>query len=166
MALSPPLPNPFPRDLPEAELRRLVAQFAPDPLNDADGCPMEKFKQAASAEQSCLIDPYHLNPEPYFKWVAEPTLREVSIAARNNNATVRRTFETTERHLGLNRAELKRVRWLEYEKLEETKKLYEATEPPVKDMVKQLLKLAMSNKAPFAAMARYFVCDEWQLDVD
>jgi len=92
MELHPPLPTPFPADATKADLENIVKMFAPDPLNDADGYPMAKFIRAVTKEKAGLVYPYMFDPEPLFKWEAEPVLKEVSLAPRNGRVTTRRIF--------------------------------------------------------------------------
>ena len=167
LKLKPPFPEPFPANATTAEIRAIMLTFAPDPLVDTVEYPMAKFLERAVKEKAALIDPYLVDPEPFFKWEADNVQKEVYIRPKNNTVKVKRTFKAVEEDLGLNREELRRVRWVTFKNLEAMKSVYEAIAPgePVREMVKDVIKLAISNEAPFAGMARYFVNKEWQLNL-
>lgn len=167
LRLKPPFPEPFPTNATPEKLRTIMLTFAPDPLADTVEYPMAKFLERATKEKAALIDPYVFDPEPFFKWEADNVQKEVYIRPRNNTVKVKRTFKAVEEDLGLNREELRRVRWVTFRFLEGCKIAYESFDPgdPVRETFKELIKLAISNEAPFAGMARYFVNKEWQLDL-
>jgi hypothetical protein len=165
MQLDPPLPNPLPRGLSDETFLTIAAGLAPDPLYDGDSYPMTKFLQTALREQPGLIDPYTVDPEPFFKWVADPVLKEVYIRPRHKTVSARRAYEATEKYLGLNRVELLRVRWTIYQIAETLKDALQSNrlEAPLRDKINAQLRCMMSGNAPFAGMVRYFVKDEWKL---
>lgn len=167
LELVPPFPDPFPSNLTDADLQKMAAMFAPDPLNDAEGFPMADFTRAVLKEKAGLIDPYLINPEPLFKWVAEPVQKEVYMRARDNKAATERAFAAVDEFLGLNRVELVRIRWTIYEPLETFKEtlLSGQIQEPLLGRIKQQMREMTSANAPFAGMARYFVNEEWKLDL-
>ena len=167
LELDPPFPDPFPANATPQKLRAIMLTFAPDPLVDTTEYSMAKFLERATKEKAALPDPYVIDPEPFFKWEVDNVNKEVYICPKNNTAKVKRTFKAVEEDLGLNREELRRVRWVTFKNLEAMKSVYEAIDPaePVRETVKKVIKLAISNEAPFAGMARYFVKKEWQLDL-
>lgn len=167
MGLVPPFPDPFPPNLTEVDLRLMAARFAPDPLTDTEGFPMEDFTKAASMEKAGLIDPYTIDPEPFFKWVAEPVQKEVYIQPRAKNGAPAQAFSAVNEFLGLNRVELVRVRWTVYEPLETFKEelLSGQIQEPLLGKIKQQIRETTSASAPFAGMTRYFVNNVWKLDL-
>jgi hypothetical protein len=167
MQLTPPLPAPFPNNLTNDDLSKIAAMFAPDPLNDAEGYPMTNFRQAALNEEAGLVDPYLEDPEPYFKWEADSVLKEVSIKAQDNTTRAKRAYEAVDKYYGLNREELKRLRWKTYEILETMKDALlefesQGTNVALRNQIKDQIKKMMAASSPFAGMARYFV-GEWNL---
>jgi uncharacterized protein (TIGR02646 family) len=166
--LDPPFPASFAPEVTEAELRALAAQFAPDPLTDSEGQPMAKFLAASRKEKAGLPDPYQLDPEPLFKWVADPVNKEVTLKARNSTVASKRALAACEQFLGLNREELRRVRWETYRKLEIFKKTFEANQldDALRADIQAVLQEMMANQAPFAGMVRYFVREVWRLNLN
>lgn len=164
--LDPALPDPFPPLAPAAQLETVARSLCPDPLDDAAGYPIARFLRALRREKPALIDPYSLDPEPFFKWVVDATNGEVAIAPRNNRAAVKRTFEAVEQYLGLNREELRRARWKTYEYLYTFQLGMQAGIPAtLRERSKQMVRDMMADDAEFAGMVRYFVNVEWQLDL-
>ncbi len=167
--LAPPqnLPANEPVDAEKALIAHLLF---PDPLNDTDGFPYADFKSACEQEKPHLIDPYMFDPEPFFKWeVLEvgTELRELRIAARNETQECQNAFRAAKEDLGLNRETLCKQRYREYKKLETFKLVFESAKTPqqIRDSVKLELQNMISDEAPYAAMARYFVKDVWSLNL-
>lgn len=148
-------------------LRTAVERFTPDPLNDAEGLAIADFLQALTDEEAHLPDPYVVDPEPFFKWEADRVQKRVSIAPRSNAVAVQKTFEAVRDFYGLNRDTLQSSRWAIYAPLETFRTvllsglLDAATEQVVVDMIKKM----MGRDAEFAGMVRYFVRDEWGMQL-
>lgn len=163
------LEKPLPAKMTEAEILALAPFLAPDPLNDAEGFPLSKFTKAATKEKAGLVDPYMVDPEPLFKWVADPVLKEVKIAARNNGAAAQRAFKAVEKFLGLNRPELLGVRWKTYKTLLTFKRSLLSAElgddDELRDEIIEQVKEMMSRESPFAGMVRYFVKVQWKAEL-
>lgn len=161
MALDPPLPP----AMTDAEIAALAPRLTPDPLDDAEGLPARDFAALAGRELCGLVDPYTTDPEPLFKWVADPVLKEVALAPRNNTAAARRAFRAAEEALGLNRQELKGERWKVYRTLETFKKALLSTQlaadAALAGEIEAQVREMLSDGSEFAGMARYFVRVEW-----
>jgi hypothetical protein len=164
------LETPLPALMTEAEILALAPFLAPDPLNDAEGHPMSKFITAVKKEKAGLVDPYMVDPEPLFKWVAEPVLKEVRLAARNNTVAAKRAFRAVDEFLGLNRPELVGLRWKTFKTLETFKRSLLSpainTDPELRDEIVSQIKEMMSNTAQFAGMARHFIRREWNDELE
>lgn len=152
----------------ETQWRASAALISPDPLNDGEGQPMKGFEAALKREKGALPNPYLINPEPLFKWEADPVNKEVLLRARNQTPASQRALAAAEKVLGLNREELRRLRWREYEKLETFKQSFLAPQisAALHAQIKNMLQAMTDASAPFAGMARYFVKVEWQLNLN
>jgi hypothetical protein len=168
LALDPPLPNPFPNNLTDVQLREMAARFAPDPFNDGEGFPMARFVAAVEAEQAGLLDPYTFDPETIFAWEADPVLKEVRAAPRDQVSATTRVFADMVRLLGLNREELLRERWNRFSILDRVRIALEddGLSTPARDSLVSVVRDMTRPDAPYAGMVRYFVRVAWQLDVD
>ena len=156
--LAPPvIPEPF-------DAAALAGTLTPDPL---DAVAIDDFRRRAALEQAHLPDPYVVDPEPLFKWVAFPVLREVEIRARNGSDVSRRAFAAAVEFLGLNRDELKRRRYLVYEgaaalvQVLRTPNLPPAALTPAEDQLRRMT----GADSEYAGMIRYFVTEEWRIDL-
>jgi hypothetical protein len=167
LQVDPPLPDSFPPDVTEQQLTDIAAKLAPDPLNDGEGYPMARFGAAADAERAGLPDAYRQDPEALFKWVADPVLKEVAVAARNRRAATRRAFRAVEQYFGLNREELRRARWQTYRAVEVARRALQAPglDDAARTEIKAVVREMLAPDWPFAAMVRYFVREAWHLDV-
>lgn len=155
-------------DLPDASvvddaLRDAVKKFTPDPLTDSEGMPLAGFLQALADEEAHLPDPYTVDPEPLFKWEVDSVQKEVSIAPRDSSTAVRQAFEAVRDFYGLNREELRRVRWTVYETLDTFRAVLQAgvLPPATEQKVVDVIKKMVERDAEFAGMVRYFVRNQW-----
>lgn len=165
MAVAPPLPAAMTDEQVAARAPRLT----PDPLNDAEGFPAADFATLSGKEKCGLLDPYTTDPEPLFKWVADPVLKQVALAPRNNTAAATRAFKAAEDALGLNRPELKGERWKTYKTLVTFKKsLLSAKviqDEELAEEIEEQIREMLSAAAEFAGMSRYFVRVEWAAEL-
>jgi hypothetical protein len=142
---------------PKSKLESLAAKFGPDPVDDTAGMPLAQFQTAARKERALLIDPYLFNPEEYFAWEVDPDLKEVRIKAATRTGA-RQVLQTAERHLGLNREELQKIRYRVYEKLETYRDvLHDKPSKSLRTRVESQICSMISNEAEFAGMSRFFV---------
>jgi 5-methylcytosine-specific restriction endonuclease McrA len=161
-----PLDPPLPARRTVAALRARAKLLAPDPLDDAAGQPRATFLAACAVEQPDLVDPYVVDPATIFRWEADDVLREVRIAPREGPAA-QRACAAAERFLGLNREELRRLRYQTFATLD-TFRLAVQTEllpAALRERVREQLRSMLADDAPFAGMARFFVREVWQLEV-
>ena len=150
---APVVPDP-PTD---AELAALARSLSPDPL---DQQAVDEYIAACLAEQPGIPDPYVVDPEPLFAWVADDNLREVEIRARDDTPESQQAFSAVVAALGLNRQELKGARYFHYRLLQLpilTLKTNQTAE--ARRVAEETLREQMGPHAPFAGMARYFVRD-------
>ena len=117
-----------------------------------------------------LIDPYVEDPEELYGWEADSVLKEVRVTARTNRIRAARALRAAEEDLGLNREELRRRRWQNYDVLKTLADVIRklaathATEPRV--AAADQIRAMMAPDREYAGMARYFVRVEGQLDIN
>lgn len=157
---APALPAALPLD--PAVLARLTAGLCPDPAAVTDEQVMQHF----AVEDADLVHPYLDDPERYFAWKAIPDTQEVLVVPRTTSVRARRAVQAAEDVLGLNREELRRLRWIAYEELETLALALQ--EGNFTDARKQTLLLRLRRHArsdrPFAAMRRFYLKDWGLLD--
>lgn len=151
----------MPASIPPAQRRAFAQAMAPDGTAGA----FKAYRKVTAREAAGLPDPYVEDPEPLFKWVpGSPALREVRIAPASTSTRAVSAFNAVEKYFGLNREELLRARWHEYEILEGLKQICEALPPPQKtSLSKQVFAKALSDNMPFLGMKRYFLRKVWKL---
>lgn len=152
----------------ETQKNILAPALFPDPLEDSEGLPFADFKTACETEKSFLIDPYIFNPEDFFAWEADEVLKEVKLIPRKNTVEFNNIVKTAEDCLGLNREELRILRWKTFEILETFKETLSETQisENLRARTKAMIKTMTNPDAIFSGMCRYFVRDMWKLNLD
>lgn len=142
----------------DPEISTMAGNLAPDPLNDAEGLPMLDFITHHNTENPNLLNPYFINPETYFAWSADDNLREVSLIPVNNMPNAPRYVDAANRYYGLNRVELKRMRYARYSFYITLKRTLEelAISVNLTNRIRLQIQEMQADNAPFAAMIRYF----------
>jgi hypothetical protein len=136
--------------------------LGPDPL---DAQAVAAFVALCRAERGGIPDPYHEDPETIFAWFADPVLKEVEIRPRNAKAETKRRFAAADTCLGLNRDELKRVRFTIYRPAAVIARsvLTGLLDPASQAEAEDELRAMMAGEHQFAGMLRYFVREVWQV---
>jgi uncharacterized protein (TIGR02646 family) len=121
-----------------------------------------EFATATKKELAGMVDPYVVDPDPLFKWIADDVLKEVEVRAASNKVAAKRAFAAANQYFGLNREELKRWRWKTYANLVTFKDALLALEaananPALQGQIRNQIKDMMKVDAPYAGMVRYFV---------
>jgi hypothetical protein len=159
----------------DTSLEKLVGTCTPDPLGRGKGLTMKAFRAVCQAEQPRLLDPYLIDPEPFFKWIANPAGTEpdgtthwhVEVAPRNNRPRARLVFDAARDYYGLNRESLQDLRGRIYAHLLHLKQILETidriAQPVAWNETVGGLKGMTSARSPYTGMVRYFVYDEWKL---
>ncbi len=149
-------------------LAKLLDAFAttlsPDPV-DSKASAHRAFVKAATAERADLIDPYREDPEALFAWEADDTLKEVSLIPRTKKGRGPVIVAAAVKHFGLNREELRRLRWRTLNTVRVLAATIPALPAPERASVCQEIEALMADAAPFAGMVRYFVRDVWQIEL-
>ena len=139
----------------------------PDPLHEAEGMNQQDFHANCRGELAHLPDVYRDDPELLFGWVADAVKKEVRLVPRSASPVSTRAATAAEEILGLNRAELKGLRWTVYEDLEIFRNVLTELDSsvPLARQVREKIRTMMDNSGEFAGMVRYFVRDAWNLNL-
>lgn len=149
----------------EVAAREHARLMTPDPRDRATGgMPFDEFLRSAIKEKPFLVDPYVEDPEDLYGWEADPLLKEVRVTARTKRIRATRAICAAEYDLGLNREELRRRRWHNYEVLRTLADVIERC-PAAKTAAAAQIRAMMAPDREYAAMTRYFVRVEWRLNV-
>ncbi|PND37957.1 hypothetical protein C1O66_10740 [Paucibacter aquatile] len=150
---APGLPPVLPTD--PVKLAKLVASLCPDPA----ACTDTQVKGLFSVEKADLVHPYVEDPERYFGWKVIPATEEVWLVPKTSSAQAKRATKAAENVLGLNRTELLRLRWNDYDELETLALALQEgnfSDAKKQNLLNRIRRLAGSDR-PFAAMRRHFL---------
>ena len=143
-----------------AALAALAGTLTPDGVNTTLG--HAEFATATKKELAGLVDPYVIDPDPLFKWVADDALKEVEIRAASSKVAAKRAFAAVDKYYGLNREELKRWRWKTYSTLATFKDSLQAlaaanVNPALQTQIRNQIQAMTQLDAPYAGVVGYFV---------
>lgn len=143
----------------DLEIDQLVGNISPDPIDIELNYTLQKYIDEHRAEDAHLINPYFDDPAIYFKYEADDTTKEVTIVPKQPKYAAH--VKAAEEFYGINRIELKNVRYSVFTKFRVIKKMYnkltvDGTDESLKREVKEQLDDMISNKYLFAGMNRYF----------
>ncbi|QJR15904.1 hypothetical protein [Usitatibacter palustris] len=142
-----------------ADLNPLAKKLCLDPLASTDVAVAAYY----ATESAFIVNPYIEDPEKLLEWSVDDVNKEVLLKA-GPTQRAQEAFASAVEFLGLNREELKRVRYPTYEAFRTFRDvlLEPSVSQPVKDMVRTQMKTMVAGNLPFTGMLRYFV-KEWGL---
>lgn len=151
--LTPPGPLPATRPA-KAKLAPLAAQLCPDPATSGKTA----LRALWGGEKAELPHPYLDLPETLLAWKADEVNQEVSLVSVPGSSTSKITVQACEKVLGLNREDLRRLRYPQYDRISAyALALQESGTEAVRQRAKANLLAAARDDQPFAAMTRYFL---------
>jgi hypothetical protein len=147
------------RELPEPDPEAVPAgTLAVDPTSPA--AQITAFLNLLTSEGATLINPYYEDPEPYFIWRADDAVGEVDILPNPDGPPQSgMVFEAAKEFYGLTRKELRVMRYQIYRLfavLKQADKQRASLSPELAAMVTEQIGRMKADKAPYAAMIRYF----------
>ena len=151
-----PFTGPDVAGLSENEIEDLILQIAPEPLDDDHDLKITGLENHHFAEDPHLINPYYSNPSDFFIWEALDI--EQAVIIRNKPGVDNKYVKAAISYYGLNRDELKGLRFREYKKFEVFKLVSrnQALSAQEKQEVQNMLTSMMAPNAPFSGMLKYF----------
>ncbi|OOG66776.1 hypothetical protein [Flavobacterium sp. A45] len=139
----------------DAEINLLAGNISPDPIDIALNYTLQRYTDEHLREQALLLNPYFDNPETYFAYEADDVTQEVKIIPRRNDYSV--YVKAAEDFYGINRIELKSLRYSVYKNFRAFKLSIPAIHDPiVKREVQEQIDYMLSSRYNFAGMNRYF----------
>ena len=139
----------------DSDLETLAADSIPDPLDEP---AVTAFEAAHVAEDPLIINPYIDDPNDVFEWEALDGIGEVSVVAVAGDAASVDKVDAAERIYGINRPELKRLRYDHYHVYNLARMTAEEPAVPM-PLRQQFADLVESMKQPgsaWAGMIRFF----------
>lgn len=132
----------------------------PDPLNIDTLAPntmtVNEFEVLHLRERPFLLNPYLDNPADFYAWAVDDTIREVELTPLNDN--VKKFWEAAEKDYGLNRPELKQLRYFIYMLYRTFKNTLkdQGISPATRQENENAINEMKADTAPFAGMIRFF----------
>lgn len=143
------------RSTSDLSINQLVGNISPDPIDINHNYTLQNYLDEHRTEDANLINPYFDDPTLYFKYEADDTTEEVKIIPAHPEYLVH--VKAAEDFYGINRIELKNIRYSVFTKFRAFKMAYNVlTDISVKKEVKKQIDDMLSNKYLFAGMNRYF----------
>lgn len=135
-----------------------AGSFTPDPLNNNEGLDMSEFIRRHKDERLLLINPYIDDPQNYFAWNVDTTLEEVELIPVRNNDFSEKYVKAAENAYGLNRDELKKLRYEIYLQYSTHKLYVNATEThlQIKAKSQAIINRMLGNDKSYSGMLKYF----------
>jgi hypothetical protein len=155
---APNLPDPAPS---KGEWPALTVEFAMDPMVVTDQDCLVRW----SPERADLVHPYFEDPEPLFRYEIENASGEVWLRAGEGERALR-ALNAAEVVLGLNREDLRKLRYEEFKTIATFKMVLEDKGLSTASRTGILREFArrQKNGFPFAGMHRYFA-RAWDIPV-
>ena len=155
------LPSPrMPRSSPVgARLQRLAASLA----LDASATTEKRVIARWASEKAALPHPYFQDPEPFIRYASDDANNEVWLLPSARRGA-KKIISACETFLGLNREELRRLRFQHYSTFKTLKDCYQSAglDAALQTNVRAEFKRLTSQTSPFAGMCRFFA-REWGL---
>ncbi|SEO19133.1 TIGR02646 family protein [Flavobacterium sp. CF108] len=139
----------------DPEINLLAGNISPDPIEVGLNYTLQTYIDEHLREQALLLNPYFDNPEVYFAYEADDVTQEVKIIPTQKRYA--EYVEAAEDFYGINRIELKSLRYSVYKNFRTFKLSYRVlTDAVVKREVQKQIEDMLSSKYLFAGMNRYF----------
>lgn len=138
-----------------AQAEAIAGTISPDPIDTSLNYTLHQFTAFHTAELAYLINPYFDDPAAFFAYEADDVIEEVKVVpAKKKYAPY---VQAAEDYYGINRIELKNIRYSVYTKFRAFKLAYaDLTDTAIKKEVKKQIDDMLSDKYVFAGMNRYF----------
>jgi hypothetical protein len=138
------------------KLQELAAKLTVDPINDADGLPLNEFIDHMNSEYALIINPYFEEPAEYLAY--EPILETKEVVVVPTLAKHKPIVEACETYFGINRKELMDLRFIRYTEYMTFKYALEdnGLAAQTRQMLKNRLTEMQANFSAYAGMIRYF----------
>jgi hypothetical protein len=136
-------------------IEELAGNISPDPIDINLNYTLQQYLDAHILESAFLLNPYFDNPAIYFAYEADDITKEVRVVPTKPKYA--KYVKAAEDYYGINRIELKNLRYSTFTKFRAFKRAYNVlTDIIVKQDVEEQINDMLSDKYFFAGMNRYF----------
>lgn len=139
----------------DVDIELLCGNISPDPIDILLNYQLSTYLLTHASEQALLLNPYFDDPAKFIAYDCNDDKEEISIVPTDDAA--KPYIEAMEDYYGLNRIELKNLRYRVFTKFRILKKSYPVMpDASLKAEIKAQLDDMLSNRYTFAGMNRYF----------
>lgn len=139
----------------DAALEQLGGLISPDPVMTQAEYSLARYQQEHAREKALLLNPYFDAPAQYFAYEADDITQEVTLVP--TSPRYRKHIKAAEDYYGLNRLELRNLRYKIYLTFRNLKRaLGNLTDEGIKADIRHQLHAMQANEYVFAGMNRYF----------
>lgn len=139
----------------DASIEKLVGNISPDPIDPKSKYSLSRYLSNHKREKAYLLNPYFEQPQDYYAYAADDVLKEVKIVPTKPEYAPH--VKAAEDYYGINRIELKNLRYATYSKFRTFKRAFGAmTDLAIKEEIRVQLEDMKSDAYLFAGMNRYF----------
>lgn len=140
-------------------IEKLAGNISPDPIDITLNYTLQQYLNEHFAEEALLLNPYFDDPTIYFAYQEDDITEEVKIVPTKDKYIDH--IKAAEDFYGINRIELKNVRYSVFREFRLFKIIYEkltveGNDEPLRKAVKNQIDYMLSNNYLFAGMNRYF----------
>ncbi|NJK97896.1 MAG: hypothetical protein HC905_25980, partial [Bacteroidales bacterium] len=139
----------------DGDIDLLAGSISPDPLAITSNYTLQRFLQEHKKEKPFLINPYFDDPEKYFAYEADDILKEVKVVPAKPATALH--VKAAEDFYGINRIELKNIRYKVFRSFRIIKKSINfIDDPEMKEEILAQIRDMLSDDSLFAGMNRFF----------
>lgn len=139
----------------DARLAELATTIMPDPLALPE---VRRYESDHAAEAPLLINPYIDNPENIFAWRPDNILEEVEVIPNATTPGSARLVDKAEKIYGMNRLELKKLRYITFAsyRIHRNASVRQDVPVDIRNENATMVIRMMDGNRPFAGMIRHF----------
>lgn len=139
----------------DTQIQLLAGMISPDPVDTGINFTLARHENEHKSELPALLNPYFDDPTLFFAYDADDILQEVTVVAAS--PTAQPYIDAAESCYGINRNELKTIRYKTFRYFRVLKRAYSSiADPNIQIEISDILKDMISDSFLFAGMNRYF----------
>lgn len=142
----------------DSRINSMAAKINCDPLMDSEGMLYSDFLALHRKENALLVNPYYDDPEELFEYRADDNLQEVEIAVVKNARNADEIQKAVVENYGLNRLELKQLRYEWYDNFITLKLALQegSISTALRKRIEKKIDKFKKSVSPFSGMIKFF----------
>lgn len=139
----------------DARIATLAEEFVPDPLDEDE---VSEFEDKHRAEEPLLPNPYIEDPEQIFAWEVLQGAKQVLLVPNPAHPRSEDIVDACERLYGLNRSQLTRRRFKQWENYAFQLAVFQSPGVPgdIRDAAEEFIRASLEPESEYAGMIRFF----------